>query len=143
MGEGTFGKVLKIEYNNGYAALKIFKKELYSITLTEKDRKKIQNEIDMLTKANHENIVRVLEHGTTKKGNYIVMEFVDGGSLQRIVDSVPYTMVQAINWLQQAAKVENIYIYNISKSMKYIYIIHIILHIIYYTYYIMLLYNSN
>lgn len=103
MGEGSFGKVLKIKYNNGYAALKIFKAEL-----SKKGREKIQNEIDMLLKAKHENIVRILEHVTTAKGVSLVMEFVDGGSLHNIIDKVPYTMVQAINWLQQAAKVDNI-----------------------------------
>lgn len=53
---------------------------------------------------NHPNVVRTYEHGdTTKAAHYIVMEFIDGTSLQYVRQSRVTTLAQKIELLAQAA----------------------------------------
>ncbi len=62
------------------------------------------SEGDIGLKIQHPNVVRTFEHGDTTKGaHYIVMEFVDGVSLQYTRQSRVTTLAQKIEMLAQAA----------------------------------------
>lgn len=62
------------------------------------------SEGDVGLKVNHPNVVRTFEHGDTTKGaHYIVMEFIDGVSLQYVRQSRVLTLPQKIELLAQAA----------------------------------------
>ncbi len=53
---------------------------------------------------NHPNVVRTYEHGDTTKGaHYVVMEFIDGTSLQYVRQSRITTLAQKLELLAQAA----------------------------------------
>lgn len=64
-------------------------------------------EVKELSRANHENIVFL--HGTAISNNtlYLVMELVDGGSLEALIysENPKYEIAHVINWALQIAKV--------------------------------------
>jgi len=62
------------------------------------------SEGDVGLKIVHPNVVRTFEHGDTTKGaHYIVMEFIDGVSLQYVRQSRVLTLAQKLELLAQAA----------------------------------------
>ena len=55
-------------------------------------------------RVSHPNVVRIYEHGDTTKGaHYVVMEFIDGISLQLLRQSRITTLAQKLEFLAQAA----------------------------------------
>lgn len=77
-------------------------KEIFVLNIN----KSTDNEVTELSRANHENIVFL--HGTAIKDNtlYLVMELVDGGSLENVIYSdKKYEIAHVINWALQIAKV--------------------------------------
>lgn len=107
LGEGAFGKVYRISQEGRDAAVK----ELYIKSIDNYEYKVMKREIDMLTLARHRNIVQLYD--TAEVGNkvYLLMEYVNGGSLHKFLQSqtqIPYSFADGINWMLQAAEV-NIY----------------------------------
>lgn len=107
LGKGAFGKVYRISQEGRDAAVK----ELYIKSIDNYEYKVMKREIDMLTLARHRNIVQLYD--TAEVGNkvYLLMEYVNGGSLHKFLQSqtqIPYSFADGINWMLQAAEV-NIY----------------------------------
>ena len=79
MGSGAFGKVFKTfnKHNkNHHVAIKVLNKAKLQNHLTA-----IQEEIEILTKLDHPNIVRYYETYIDEKYIYLVMEYIAGGEL--------------------------------------------------------------
>lgn len=80
LGKGAFGKVYKaIDKMN--AELEVAIKVLNKDKMTKKDLKHVMDEVDMLKKVDHPNIVEYFETYETEHFLYLVMEFCDGGEL--------------------------------------------------------------
>jgi serine/threonine protein kinase len=106
LGEGAFAEVYRVRHHIlGWQALKLFK-HVASLEATSK----MLDEARILSTLGHPNIIRVFDAGTvqTSEGvrGYITMEYVAGGSLERLVAShsgaVPVGDVTAV--LRQAAE---------------------------------------
>jgi calcium-dependent protein kinase len=78
IGQGSFGNVYLAE--NIYSKEKVAIKKLYK-TLDITTESEIINEIEILKKLNHPNIVKVLEFYKTDQAYYIVSEYCNGGEL--------------------------------------------------------------
>ncbi|XP_017874922.1 PREDICTED: mitogen-activated protein kinase kinase kinase 7-like [Drosophila arizonae] len=98
LGQGNNGKVFKARWHTKDVAVK----EIFLQNIN----KSTDNEITELLRANHENIVFL--HGTAIKNNilYLVMELVDGGSLENLIysEQINYDLAHVINWALQIAK---------------------------------------
>ncbi|MFC5212760.1 serine/threonine-protein kinase [Streptomyces coerulescens] len=106
LGEGAFAEVYRVRHHIlGWQALKLFK-HVASLEATSR----LFDEARILSTLGHPNIIRVFDAGTvqTSEGmrGYITMEYVAGGSLQRLVAShsgaVPVHEATAV--LRQAAE---------------------------------------
>lgn len=80
IGEGSFGKVFKVKQKaTGHTfALKIVKKKHEHGT---SNNKNIMNEILILRKLDHPNIMKVFEYFSNESYLYYVMEYISGGEL--------------------------------------------------------------
>lgn len=91
IGEGYYGEVWKaVQKDTGYvcALKKIKKKE----SLTLEDENEIFNEINMLKKIDHPNIIKIFEFYNTSDAYYIAMEYCEGGELfEEIMKKAPFT----------------------------------------------------
>ena len=80
LGKGAFGKVYKaVDKMN--SELEVAIKVLNKDKMTKKDLKHVMDEVDMLKKVDHPNIVEYFETYETEHFLYLVMEFCDGGEL--------------------------------------------------------------
>ena len=82
LGSGTFGIVYEaknILFNN-IVAMKVIKKEKSMNNLL------IKNEIDILKKLSHPNIVRIYEFYESKNNFYLINEYCDGGELYNYIN---------------------------------------------------------
>ena len=84
LGKGGFGRVIKAlsKSDNKYYAIKIIPIEGKS----QEEIKKIQNESDILSKLNCENIVKYYDSDNDEKNFYILMEFCEGETLRNFID---------------------------------------------------------
>eukprot|EP01132_Coremiostelium_polycephalum_P005665 gene5665-7051_t len=83
IGKGGFGTVYQgLDVENGdFVAIKQI-----NLTKIPKDQLQgIMNEIDLLKNLNHPNIVKYIKYVKTKENLYIVLEYVENGSLQSII----------------------------------------------------------
>ncbi|CCW59745.1 unnamed protein product [Phytomonas sp. EM1] len=79
IGKGSFGEALLVRSKtNGkrYVA-----KVIDSTSMTEKEKRDVQNEIRILAAINHPNIIRYNEHFEDNTLIFIIMEYADGGDL--------------------------------------------------------------
>jgi len=93
LGEGTFAKVDKVLHipTNQYRAMKKIdkKQQIFS-------EEEIKNEIDILKKLDHLNIVKIFEFYTTRDHYYLLTEFCTGGELfDHIIRRGPFKESQA------------------------------------------------
>eukprot|EP00759_Apiculatamorpha_spiralis_P006889 PhF_6_TR14120/c0_g1_i1/m.22565 len=90
LGKGSFGSVYEAILPNGrVVALKVI--ELGSITNSENEMAALKNEISLLSKFNHKNIVRLEGCVEDKENNKmcIYMEYVAGGTLNSFMKKFP------------------------------------------------------
>jgi serine/threonine protein kinase len=87
IGEGGFAKVYLVEWKQSKEryAVKAFSKE--SLTTANKSNAKtvLLNEIDILKSLDHDNIIKLYEVHETENSIYLVMELIQGNSLQDIL----------------------------------------------------------
>ena len=93
LGEGAFGSVDKV-YHKETKAIRAMKKISKKNTTTTESE--ILNEIDMLKKLDHLNLVKIYEFYATKDDYYIVTDYCKGGELFDKIDEVaPFGEQQA------------------------------------------------
>ena len=82
LGSGTFGVVYEAKNTlfNNIVAMKVIKKE------KSMDNLLIKNEIDILKKLSHPNIVRIYEFYESKNNFYLINEYCDGGELYNYIN---------------------------------------------------------
>ncbi len=87
IGEGGFGSVYKAYCfaTCDYRAIKVIQYRDYSAF----HKQSILNEISMLLKVDHPNIIKVYEVIQYQSFYYIVMEYCDGGSLSHFIKNHP------------------------------------------------------
>ncbi|KDQ07198.1 hypothetical protein BOTBODRAFT_120406 [Botryobasidium botryosum FD-172 SS1] len=91
IGNGSFGIIRKVRRKSDG---KIFaRKELNFERMTERDRKQIVCEVNILKELNHEHIVRYMDRYVDRDNGvlYILMEFCGGGDLSNILKSARKT----------------------------------------------------
>jgi len=96
LGKGAFSQVYQVNNKRSKEsfAVKIIRKEV--LGKDEKQRKRIDREIDILTKVEHPNIVRMYDLIETPNYLYLVMELVTGGELfDKIVAKGSYSEKEA------------------------------------------------
>ena len=78
IGKGAFGKVFKVQNKktNKILALKIIKK-----SEREEENEELLNEIEIMIKLEHPNIIKIYDYYLNKNNYYIIMEYVSGGEL--------------------------------------------------------------
>ncbi len=103
LGEGGMGKVYLCEHQRmqRMVAIKVLPLRLANDTAA---RERFDREARAIASLNHPNIVQAYDIDSHEGMHYIVMEFVDGVSLQALVAlRGPLTVTRAVNYLGQAA----------------------------------------
>ncbi|CAD8073804.1 unnamed protein product [Paramecium primaurelia] len=78
IGEGTFAQVYIGACNNEQVAIKVLQKESLK---TDRDKFRVNKEIELLNKVNHPNIVKMKEIVEDEEQIYLITEYVSGGEL--------------------------------------------------------------
>ncbi|CAD8077741.1 unnamed protein product [Paramecium sonneborni] len=78
IGEGTFAQVYIGACNNEQVAIKVLQKDSLK---TDRDKFRVNKEIELLKKVNHPNIVKMKEILEDEQCIYLITEYVSGGEL--------------------------------------------------------------
>jgi calcium-dependent protein kinase len=90
LGEGSYGAVFRVK-NKDTGVYRAMKKFFISNKNDKSKEKELMNEIEMLKKLDHPNIVKVFESYDTKEGYYIITEYCKGGELfDKIMSEAPF-----------------------------------------------------
>ena len=136
LGEGSYGAVFRVK-NKDTGIYRAMKKFFIQNKQDKSKEKELLNEIEMLKKLDHPNIVKVFESYNTKEGYYIITEYCKGGELfDKIMSEAPfeesaaaYIMYQILssvfychnlNIIHRDLKPENILIENEEKETGYL-----------------------
>lgn len=86
LGKGSFGEVYLVRHNitGIIRAMKVIEKNNESLQ-EELSDEEILNEIDILKKIDHPNIMKIFEFYTTPTTYYLILEFCEGGNLYDFV----------------------------------------------------------
>ena len=85
LGKGSFGEVF-LTQKEGHSQLYATKKIPKSMADAPKTQKYFHNEINLLGKINHKNIMKLIEVKQSKDNYYLVCELCNGGSLNELLD---------------------------------------------------------
>merc|ERR1712100_450494 len=89
LGEGSYGVVWKVEHKQT-GLTRAMKKIIKNPRSKNDSEKEIMNEINILKKMDHPNIVKIFEFYNTPEGYYLITEFCSEGELfNEIVDNAP------------------------------------------------------
>lgn len=83
LGSGSFGSVYKAFKNtkeDEYYAVKVISKK--SCFQSKKMQQLIKNEINVMTRVKHKNVIRLIQYMESKSNFYLVMMFCNQGDLQ-------------------------------------------------------------
>lgn len=83
LGVGSFGVVFRAVKGNQVVALKILKDEVENLEVLAR----FEREAKVLAQLNHPNIVRVHDFGVAQDRPFIALEYLDGDSLQDLIDA--------------------------------------------------------
>jgi len=92
IGKGTFAKVflIKSRKNGKFYAAKAFSKESFDPVNKLNSKAALKNEIELIKALNHPNIIQLYEVHETENTLYLVMELIQGKSLQEILSNPIY-----------------------------------------------------
>ena len=99
IGRGSFGEAWKVKPKQKSHGVFIMKE----IHCSEKDVDKGRNEIEILKKCRHENIVSHIEDFYERSKFMIIMEFCDGGDLAEFIETQkqPLSVDKIMDWFRQ------------------------------------------
>lgn len=104
LGEGGMGKVFKARHKRmrRIVAIKVLNPEIQE---NPDHLQRFQREVESLAKLNHPNVIQAYDADIGKFGSYLVLEFVEGSDLDRIVrKNGPLPVNQAVDSIIQSAK---------------------------------------
>lgn len=84
LGKGSYGKVM-LAKKKGTEEKYAIKKVNFEL-LSEKEKEKALDEVSLLSSMHHPNITAYKESFQDKKNLYIVMEYIDGGDLEKLIN---------------------------------------------------------
>ena len=87
LGKGTFGEVYLVKHNitGMIRALKIIDRNKIDLKEEPMTDEEILNEINIMKKIDHQNIMKIYEFYSTESTFYLVLEFCEGGDLADLV----------------------------------------------------------
>ncbi len=93
LGEGAFGQVhlVKNKMTKLIRAMKVIKK---IDTIVENNDQEVLNEINILKKIDHPNVIKIFEFYITKDSYYLITEYCSGGDLFDLIKQVSLTEIQ-------------------------------------------------
>lgn len=106
IGRGSFAKVYLVESkaNSKMYAVKAFTKESLIISNKSNAKPSMLNEIEIMRAVDHENVIKVYEVFETEKSIYLVLELIQGKSLQEILKKSnfkeEYSEIKMINMIR-------------------------------------------
>jgi hypothetical protein len=102
LGQGGMGEVYQGTDGSQIVALKVLTQ---SVMQDVEVRKRFHREIDILSKLDHPNIVKLLDSGVTEDGvHYLAMEYIDGVELGDVIKRGPVTDFESLNiWISTIA----------------------------------------
>jgi len=86
LGEGTFGEVFEARKDDKIYAMKRINKN----NLSKDDQRRLSNEIRILKKVKHQNLVKLEDLQKTKNNYYLIYELCNGGDLEKFVEKFGY-----------------------------------------------------
>ena len=92
LGRGSFANVIKVcsLINHRIYAMKILDLE-NNVNVSQEDKEKYyNNEIELITKLNHQNIVKYYKSFTENNKIYIIMEYFDNGDLESYIKALKF-----------------------------------------------------
>jgi tetratricopeptide (TPR) repeat protein len=111
IGQGGMGAVYKASdtrLDNRLVAIKEMSKAGLPATLLEEAEAAFEREARLLGKLLHPNLPRIHDHFTENDRSYLVMDFIDGETLEEYLDNkghVPLPTEQVVNWAEQLCDV--------------------------------------
>jgi len=106
LGKGAYGKVVKALHlpSQEFRAIKI----IDTRHMHKEDRIKIFQEIKILSKLDHPNIIKIYEYFNSSRSIYIVTELLGGGELfDRIIEEKKFTEVNAAKTMKEVLSAIN------------------------------------
>lgn len=100
LGKGAYGKVVKARHvpSKEYRAIKI----INTRHLPKEEKNKIFQEIKILSKLDHPNIIKIYEYFITERSIYIVTELLNGGELfDKIIEEKRFTEEMAAKTMRE------------------------------------------
>lgn len=96
---GQFGVIYQGKYKNKDVAIK-------EVIRSRDEMQEVDLEIEILRTIRHANVIEFYGYASENLKLYLVMEFMDGGSLHKVVhdSNVSYELQEIINWICQAVK---------------------------------------
>ena len=93
LGEGAFGQVhlVKNKITKSIRAMKVIKK---IDTIVENNDQEVLNEINVLKKIDHPNIIKIFEFYIKNDNYYLITEYCSGGELFELVNNTVFTETQ-------------------------------------------------
>jgi NIMA (never in mitosis gene a)-related kinase len=102
IGKGSFGKAILVRGKEDKTLYVI--KEISISELSPKEQKESRNEVEVLSKLKHPNIVAYKESFVENGNLYIVMDYADGGDLYKYIKNqkgVHFPEEQILDWFVQ------------------------------------------
>jgi calcium-dependent protein kinase len=101
LGEGSYGVVWRVEHKQT-GLPRAMKKIIKNPKNKNESEHDILNEIDILKRMDHPNIVKIFEFYNTPEGYYLITEYCAGGELfQEVVDNAPFAEAIAASMMYQ------------------------------------------
>lgn len=103
LGQGGMGKVYKARHQklNRIVAIKVLPDEAADLS---RALRRVEREMQVIGALDHPNIVRAMDAGEVDGTHFLVMEFVDGQDLSRLLkDDGPLPVAEAVDCIRQAA----------------------------------------
>ena len=93
LGEGSYGKVHLVSHNitGAIRAMKVIKKVN---TLIENNDEEVLNEINVLKKMDHPNVIKIFEFYIDDKNYYLITEYCSGGELFELINDIKFNEMQ-------------------------------------------------
>jgi serine/threonine protein kinase len=102
LGEGSFGVVYRCTDANLGRAVAL--KMLHRDAIQEKDLRRFANEGRSLASVNHPNVVQIYRLGQYEEQPYIVMEFLEGRTLRKLLRDGELSVASAVDAMAQVAR---------------------------------------